>query len=145
MESDFRCFSIENPQYSIFNRIAPGLTLGRPRSNLEVVPRRPAVVAMFEMLFRPGRIKDLELKDRVIMTEAGAREIHPDAVVERGDRARERIPCDSVVLAMGSRTTQELNEDLKGIVPEIHVLGDAKSRRKALDASWEGYEVGLSL
>jgi hypothetical protein len=46
---------------------------------------------------------------------------------------------------MGSRPLQELNDALAGIVPEIHVVGDAKSPRKALDAVWEGYEVGLEL
>jgi 2,4-dienoyl-CoA reductase (NADPH2) len=112
-------------------------------------------VTIVEMLDRIGQdvglstrwsiLQDLHRYGVRAVTGAKAREILSDGVVvERADKT-EKIPCDSVVLAMGSRPVQELADRLVGIVPEIHVVGDAKGPRKALDAIWEGYEVGRSI
>ncbi|MGQ9653697.1 MAG: FAD-dependent oxidoreductase, partial [Thermodesulfobacteriota bacterium] len=112
-------------------------------------------VTILEMLKRIGQdiglstrwsiLQDLERYGVKIVTEATAKEILPDGVVMEREGKTEKISCDSVVLAMGSRPVQDLHEELAGIVPEIHVVGDAKGPRKALDAVWEGYDVGRSI
>lgn len=38
-----------------------------------------------------------------------------------------------------------LPEELKDIVPEVHMVGDAVRARRALDATKEAYEVALNL
>jgi 2,4-dienoyl-CoA reductase (NADPH2) len=112
-------------------------------------------VTIVEMLERIGQdiglstrwamLQDLHRYGVRVVTGAKAREILPDGViVERVDKT-DRIPCDSVVLAMGSRPVQDLVDSLAGMVPEIHVVGDAKGPRKALDAIWEGYDVGRTI
>jgi 2,4-dienoyl-CoA reductase (NADPH2) len=113
-------------------------------------------VTIVEMLKRIGQdigistrwamLQDLHRYGVKTLTEAKAREIHPDGVVvERRGRKVERIRCDSVVIASGAHPVQNLGEEAVGAVPEIHVVGDAKGPRKALDAIWEGYDVGLKL
>lgn len=62
---------------------------------------------------------------------------------------------DTVVLSMGfsSRYTHrdgqnvvyDFAEELKDIVPEVHMVGDAVRARRALDATKEAYEVALNL
>lgn len=47
------------------------------------------------------------------------------------------IPADTVVIAAGTRSVNKLYQSLQGIVPEIHITGDAKTPRKALDAIHE--------
>jgi 2,4-dienoyl-CoA reductase (NADPH2) len=47
-----------------------------------------------------------------------------------------------VVLAVGVRPQNQLYEQLRGRVPELYLVGDAKRPRKAMDAIYEGAMVG---
>ncbi|MDP2951799.1 MAG: FAD-dependent oxidoreductase, partial [Chloroflexota bacterium] len=49
---------------------------------------------------------------------------------------------DTVALAMGARPRRELASELKGQVPELHVIGDALKPRRALEAIADGARVG---
>ena len=51
------------------------------------------------------------------------------------------IPCDQAVLACGYRSNNELEEQLKGRVKDLSVVGDAESPRKILTAVHEGYHA----
>lgn len=112
-------------------------------------------VIIVEMLDRIGQdigistrwamLQDLHRFGVKVLTGARAKEIHENGVVVLRGEKEEKIPCDSVVLAMGSSPSEDLSQRLVGMVPEIHVIGDAKGPRKALDAIWEGYEVGRSI
>ncbi|HIJ41995.1 MAG TPA: NADH:flavin oxidoreductase, partial [Deltaproteobacteria bacterium] len=57
----------------------------------------------------------------------------------------EFITADTVVVAAGSRSENGLAGLLEDVIPEIHVVGDAKSPRNALTAIREGFEAGLSV
>jgi hypothetical protein len=35
------------------------------------------------------------------------------------------LPADTVILAVGAKAVDQLAQELTGIVPEIHVIGDA--------------------
>lgn len=52
---------------------------------------------------------------------------------------------DSVVLAMGSRAYNPLEEAIKKMVPETYVIGDAIRARRALDATKEALDAVLQL
>jgi len=52
---------------------------------------------------------------------------------------------DSVVLAMGARNYDPLSEDVKEIVKETYVVGDATRARRALDATIEALDVALRI
>jgi len=69
-----------------------------------------------------------QLKAELAITQQGEREIH--------------YPIETVVMAVGVRPNQELPEALQGSDMVIHVIGDAVKPRKALEAIWEGFEVG---
>jgi len=49
---------------------------------------------------------------------------------------------DSVVLAVGSVSKNELVNEVEGMAEEVHVIGDASKPRNALSAIREGAEVG---
>ena len=70
-----------------------------------------------------------------------AKEITDEGVVIMRDGQEESIEADSVVLALGIRPVNKLGEELKGKVPEIHMIGDAKEPRTAWNAVREGSEV----
>ena len=60
------------------------------------------------------------------------------AVLRKGDEEF-TIPCDNVVLAVGTRSFTLLADELKGIV------GDAVKARQAIQASKEGFYAGLTV
>jgi 2,4-dienoyl-CoA reductase-like NADH-dependent reductase (Old Yellow Enzyme family)/thioredoxin reductase len=54
-------------------------------------------------------------------------------------------PADTIVLALGAVPENQLYEALKNKVPAIHLVGDAKGVRKALEAIEEGFLAGLTV
>jgi 2,4-dienoyl-CoA reductase-like NADH-dependent reductase (Old Yellow Enzyme family)/thioredoxin reductase len=53
--------------------------------------------------------------------------------------------CDMAVLAVGSRPHNPLEKELKGKVPEIHVIGDAIEARRVKDAVQEAAELAIRI
>ena len=53
-------------------------------------------------------------------------------------------PFDSIILAVGFTSINDLESQLKDKV-EVHVIGDAKEPRKALEAIFEGSQVALKI
>lgn len=51
---------------------------------------------------------------------------------------------DNIIFAVGSKSAPQL-EGLETLAPEVHVIGDAKQARSALQAIYEGARVGLSI
>jgi 2,4-dienoyl-CoA reductase (NADPH2) len=58
---------------------------------------------------------------------------------------RDMVKADSIVIAAGSSAEDALAKEIQGRVPEVFLVGDAKSPRNALDAIREGFEVGLRI
>ncbi|MBU4011485.1 MAG: FAD-dependent oxidoreductase, partial [Proteobacteria bacterium] len=52
---------------------------------------------------------------------------------------------DTIVLAAGNRSDDKLYKELKGKVKELHRIGDCVSPRRALEAIYEGYNLGRIL
>jgi 2,4-dienoyl-CoA reductase (NADPH2) len=76
------------------------------------------------------------VKTRTKMT---AKEITPEGVIVEGNGKRELIRCDTVVLALGTRSVNTPEEKIRGIVGQVMVIGDAKRPRKAYEAIREGF------
>jgi 2-enoate reductase len=75
-----------------------------------------------------------------IMTETTVTEITDDgvAIVDK-DGKSSKLESDSVVLALGLSSSKELEETLKDVVPETHVIGDCVEPRKVMSAIWEAF------
>ena len=80
-----------------------------------------------------------------IVTETRVVGVTQDGVRTEGKEGPGFIFADTVVIAAGSRSENNLAGLLKDMVSEIHVVGDAKSPRNALTAIREGFEVGLTI
>lgn len=52
---------------------------------------------------------------------------------------------DTVVLAMGARAYDPLSEEVKKVVKETYVIGDAMKARRALDATAEAMEIAMKI
>jgi 2,4-dienoyl-CoA reductase-like NADH-dependent reductase (Old Yellow Enzyme family)/thioredoxin reductase len=81
-----------------------------------------------------------------ILTSAKVTEILDDGVRFTRNGAGESIrSVDKIILAVGAKPVDNLSEQLKGTIAEVHVIGDAKRPRRALDAIHEAYEIARQI
>jgi 2,4-dienoyl-CoA reductase (NADPH2) len=132
--------------FLMFNQAEPFETLQR------LLYRGVKKITVLEMLKKVGQdigrstrwsiLQDLSRLGVRTLTKARATEITDRGVTIEREGREERIPGDTVVLATGAKPAISLYEKIKDLVKEIHVIGDAKSPRKALEAVGEGLAVG---
>ncbi|MBW2057062.1 MAG: FAD-dependent oxidoreductase [Deltaproteobacteria bacterium] len=88
----------------------------------------------------------LTRKGVIILTSTKVTELGRGyAVVEDCRGARRIGGFDSIVLAVGSSPDDRLAKSLETMVPELHVIGDALEPREALEALYEGEEIGMQI
>jgi NADPH-dependent 2,4-dienoyl-CoA reductase/sulfur reductase-like enzyme len=114
-------------------------------------------VVVVEMLKRVGadmggtvrwhlmnRTKNLSIKTFV---STQIKEIRPKGVVLISRNGVEETwdGFDTIVLACGVRSKDELSKQIQGKVKEVHVVGDAAKARRGLEAIRSGSEIGRKL
>jgi len=82
-----------------------------------------------------------------ILTNKRAVEIKRGALVIEDVQSGERdeIPCDTVILAVGTKPNDGLYDELVGKVPEVYKIGDCARPRKAIDATHEAADLALKI
>lgn len=94
------------------------------------------------MLLRQ-RLRD---KGVTLITGATVEEITDDgAVIEKNGEEQTLSGMDHIVLACGARAVENLSDKVRDTVPEVHIIGDAKQPRRALEAIGEGAKVGRAV
>ena len=66
-------------------------------------------------------------------------------VYEQNGEEKTADGYDSIIIAMGAKAYNPLEEELKGIVPEVHVIGDAKEAGQANKATEEAAAVAFRI
>jgi NAD(H)-dependent 7beta-hydroxy-3-oxo-delta4-cholenoic acid oxidoreductase len=88
----------------------------------------------------------LRNKGVTILTGTTVKEITDDgAVIEHNGEVQTISGMDHIVLACGARAVDNLSDKIRDTVPEVHVIGDAKQPRRALEAIREGARVGRAV
>lgn len=67
------------------------------------------------------------------------------ALVDIGTGETELFPADTVILATGSKSNNDLLTELEKKISEVYVIGDCKLPRKMSDAIKEGFELGTKI
>jgi len=81
-----------------------------------------------------------------IITQAVVEEVTEKSVTLKMTEGTKNLQgIEAIVLAIGVRPRGDLAESLKGIVPEIQVIGDAREARNALEGVLEGVKVGAQI
>jgi len=81
-----------------------------------------------------------------IITSAEVKRILEDGVLFIKDGREQSIRgMDNIVLATGVKSVNGLSSEIKGKVPAVYIIGDAKQPRKAIDAIAEGAAVGRQI
>ena len=53
----------------------------------------------------------------------------------------EEIRCNTVALALGLKSEDQLYNLLRGNIPQLYAIGDCKEPRRILEAIWDAYSV----
>jgi 2,4-dienoyl-CoA reductase-like NADH-dependent reductase (Old Yellow Enzyme family)/thioredoxin reductase len=111
-----------------------------------VVEMLPGMGGTMEAVGKALLFKRLAGLSRVtLLTSTTVRRIGKDALeVQTPDGTMSLPPVDAVLLAAGLRAAP-LPEAFKALVPEVHLVGDAKAPRDVESAVREGYEVGMAV
>jgi 2,4-dienoyl-CoA reductase-like NADH-dependent reductase (Old Yellow Enzyme family) len=84
----------------------------------------------------------------LVLTRHSVVAIEPDRVTIRDNwSGREEIldGVESVVLSWYGVADDSLARDLEGSAPDVHLVGDALAPRRAIDAIWDGFRIGMAL
>ena len=126
-----------------------GLIGGETALHLARKGKKVTIVEALEEIARdmckPNRMHLLQLlKDEKvdILTESNVLEIKDEGVViENKSGKRNTLSADTVVVAIGLKSNDELSEALRDKVPELYVIGDCVEPRKVINAIWEGFRT----
>ncbi len=77
--------------------------------------------------------------------ETGVEEINEEGVVVKKNGRKRTIKCDTVITAFGIRPDKKFVEELKEIVPETYVVGDAYKTGLIGDATNSAYYACMSI
>ena len=89
-----------------------------------------------------GRLREMNVG---IHTNTTAQEITDRGVLGRTDDKIIRFDAESVIIATGYRSNDEMAKQLAGKITELYVIGDCSQPRKVHDAIQEGFRVGLKI
>ncbi len=122
----------------------------------DLLTRGTKQVTLVEMLPKIGRgigsatrwtvLSDLKRYGVRTITQATLKAIHKTDVLILREGVEERLPCDTVVLALGVQPQNQWEEQIRDRgIREVYVIGDAQKPRKALEAVREGFDVGMKI
>jgi pyruvate/2-oxoglutarate dehydrogenase complex dihydrolipoamide dehydrogenase (E3) component len=111
-----------------------------------VVEMLPAMGGSMEAVGKALLMKRLAaLSNVTLLTSTTVRRIGKEALeLETQEGPKSLSPVDAVLMAAGLQS-KPLPETFRSIVPEVHVVGDAKAPRDVESAVQEGYEVGIAI
>lgn len=102
--------------------------------------------AGLEIYIRPHMMQVLEVNKVDVHVRSKCMAIGKDSITVEQDGRRESIASDAVVIAIGAKSDPEnVAAMAAALVPECHIIGDAKSVGNVIDAIWQGNEVARSL
>lgn len=111
---------------------------GKKVTVVEMAPKLlPEPVFMQNMMMIMGLVKKYQIPSQV---NTKLLKIEPDGIVVQKENGEEKIPCDTVVLAMGFRPDDSVYEEIAGDYKTVKV-GDCVSARKVYNAVHEAYDA----
>jgi pyruvate/2-oxoglutarate dehydrogenase complex dihydrolipoamide dehydrogenase (E3) component len=88
----------------------------------------------------------LQEKQVLILTQSTVKSIDDDYAIVDTPGGQQRLgPFDTIVMATGAAPVNSLGDQVKGIVPEVYVIGDACKPGKILAAVEQAAEIALKL
>jgi 2,4-dienoyl-CoA reductase-like NADH-dependent reductase (Old Yellow Enzyme family)/thioredoxin reductase len=105
----------------------------------------PEVGADMDALAKAMLLERLKKQGVTIHTRTKITGLTKNEAIALQDDKIIRFPIETLIMAVGVRPNRDLAGAIEPSGLEIHVIGDAFQPRKALEAVWEGFEVGLKI
>ncbi len=128
----------EDPQYAL------GL-LHTPGKKITVIDMVPRLAENVGRTARWSLIKGLRVMGVKLRPKTRLLEIKDNSVVVDTEKGKTAIPADTVILAMGAQSVDDLARAIKGNGIKVITIGDAKEPRKLTEAIREGFEEALKI
>ena len=115
-----------------------------------VVEMKPEIAEDLDPYGKPMLIRELKNHDVTLLADAAIQEFRKDGIVYK-DVNHPEVPeqildgFDSIVLALGTRSYNPFGEEIKKMVPEVYVIGDAKKAGKVYAATHEAVDVAMGV
>lgn len=113
------------------------------RRQITVIDMLPRLASNAGRTSRWVLMKSLALMQVELRPNTKLLEISDDSVVVETEEGRQTIPADTVVMAVGAVSVDDLAEQVKREGTRVIVIGDAKEPRKINDAISEGFQEAL--
>ena len=120
--------------------------LGEHNRSVTIMDMLPTIAQDAESGVRVFLMKRLEEHHVKMVTGAKVKCFYPDGVTYEQDGAEKELRgFDTVVLALGVKSYNPLEEKLRGKVKELYVIGDAEHAGKANQATEAGLAAALKI
>jgi 2,4-dienoyl-CoA reductase-like NADH-dependent reductase (Old Yellow Enzyme family)/thioredoxin reductase len=114
-----------------------------PVTVVEMLPEIAADVPRPVKFFLMQRLKEYNVQVHTGATVV--KFLEDGAVIKENGRRTTLDGFDTIVLAMGTKSVNNLQGQLENKVPEFYIIGDAQAPRKAIEAIEEGARVALKI
>jgi NADPH-dependent 2,4-dienoyl-CoA reductase/sulfur reductase-like enzyme len=116
------------------------------RKQVTIVEMKPELASDVTTVPRDALMHSLNQTDIKALTSVTIKEITEDGMIAECEGCTDTLDdMDTIVLAIGVVAVNNLADEIKGGVEEIHVIGDAKKVSNALDAIADGARVGRQI
>jgi 2,4-dienoyl-CoA reductase-like NADH-dependent reductase (Old Yellow Enzyme family)/thioredoxin reductase len=120
--------------------------LGEHNRAVTILDMLPAIAQDAESGVRVFLMKRLEEHRTQMIVNAKVKQFYPDGVsYEQDGTEKELRGFDTIVLSLGVKAYNPLEEKLRGKVKELYVIGDAEHAGKANQATEAGLAVALKI
>jgi len=114
--------------------------------NATLVEKLPSVARDMDLINRTILLNKLEEYGVQFCLNSKLLEITEDKVIIEDDTGEKvALKADLVINASGFNPANDFYNKARGLVNEVHLIGDAKVPRNIHDAMHEGYQIGLDI
>lgn len=120
--------------------------LGEHGHEVTIVDMFPEIGRDVQESIRYFLLKRLNEYKAKIYTNTKVKEILENGVLaEKDEKEISLTGFDTIVIAVGAKSINNLKTELEGKVPELYTIGDALETRKAIDAIEEGARIAIKV
>lgn len=126
------------------------LWLRKKGKKVTIIERQPNILSEGSPLSHAKKTMIIDLLNfhKVnVVTDAILSEIKDDGVEIRnsGRQMKHLIFGDTICIATGLESEQELFKQIKQVIPNTYLIGDARRVQNIMSAIWDGYEVARNI